>query len=932
MTPSADHPPSPAQRFAAAKARNRRADLDEFIDTLTFPLDDFQREACEVVADGHSVLVAAPTGAGKTLVGEYAVRHAFNQGEKAFYTTPIKALSNQKYQDLRAVYGAEHVGLLTGDTSINSEADIVVMTTEVLRNMIYAGSRTLDRLGVVVLDEVHYLADRFRGSVWEEVIIHLNERTSIVALSATVSNAEEFGAWLHEVRGDTRVIVSERRPVPLWPHVMVREGLFDLYSPGVDPQSPGPTPAINPELEAISRRDRGGDSRNPPGRNSPGRTPHRPGRGSGKPRGRRSPPRFAVVDVLDRQALLPAIVFVFSRAGCEDAVDQVRRSGLVLTDENQRHQIAAIIDERCAGIPTEDLGALGFEHWRDHLEAGIAAHHAGMIPLFKEVVEQLFAAGLIKVVYATETLALGINMPARSVVLEKLVKWDGQSHKDLTAGEYTQLTGRAGRRGIDVEGHAVVVEHPGFDAAQLGRLASRRTYPLISSFQPSYNMTINLLSSLGATRSREVLEMSFAQYQADQSVVGQARRAKDLDATLVGYREAMVCDQGDFMEYAALRERIARSQKGSAKQVNRAMREATGDTLAALRRGDVVKIGGGRRAGLAAVVIPDSDPVAPRPTVVTDQGRLFRLALSELHHGIDIAGTVPVPKKFDPRNARSRRELAQVVAAARPTFDLHAHKKAKKQGLADVGALERETEAQRRRMRAHPCHHCPDRESHARWAERYFRTLRDRDKIANEISRATGSIARIFDHRLAVLGDLGYVEGSAASITVTDAGAMMKTLYSENDLVMSECLRLGVWNELNPPALAAAVSTLLYNGRREDEHRTPRIPGGPHGMLGNALNETVRVWSRVDDLHSAHHLPDLNAPHWGIVGAIHGWAQGKSLDASLRGTETAPGDMVRWCKQVIDILDQVAQVAPSEVVQGRARTAIDAMRRGVVAY
>jgi len=937
MTSTAAPEPSPAERYAASKARNRRADLEEFIDTLKFPLDDFQRESCEVVADGHSVLVAAPTGAGKTLVGEYAVRHAFNRGEKSFYTTPIKALSNQKFQDFRAVYGAENVGLLTGDTSINSEADIVVMTTEVLRNMIYAGSRTLDRLGVVVLDEVHYLADRFRGSVWEEVIIHLNERTSIVALSATVSNAEEFGAWLHEVRGDTRVIVSERRPVPLWPHVMMREGLFDLYSPGVDPQEPGPTPSINPEIEAITRRERANDSRSHQG-NSQHRSAanrhgsNRPGGGGSKPRGRRSPPRFAVVDVLDRQALLPAIVFVFSRAGCEDAVDQVRRSGLVLTDDKQRRRIAAIIDERCSGIPTEDLGALGFTHWRDHLEAGIAAHHAGMIPLFKEVVEELFAAGLIKVVYATETLALGINMPARSVVLEKLVKWDGQGHKDLTAGEYTQLTGRAGRRGIDVEGHAVVVEHPGFDAAQLGRLASRRTYPLISSFQPSYNMTINLLSSLGVSRSREVLEMSFAQYQADQSVVGKARRAKDLDATLAGFREATECDKGDFMEYAAIRERIARSQKGSAKDVKRAMREATADTLAGLRRGDVVKIGGGRRAGLAAVVIPDDDPETPRPTVVTDQGRLFRLALSELHHGLDIAGTINVPKKFDPRNARSRRELGQVIVSERPTFDLNAHKKAKKNGLADVGAQARETEALRREMRAHPCHHCPDRESHARWAERYYRTLRDKDKIANEISRATGSIARIFDRRLAVLSDLGYVEGAGTEVAVTEAGAMMRTLYSENDLVMSECLRLGVWNELNAPALAAAVSTLLYNGRREDENRTPRIPGGPSGMLGRALDETVRVWSRIDDLQGAHHLPDLNAPHWGIVGAIHAWAQGKSLDASLRGTETAPGDMVRWCKQVIDILDQVAQVAPSEVVQGRARTAIVEMRRGVVAY
>ena len=906
---------SPAERFAAAKARQRRTDLADFAASLSFPLDDFQREACEAVADGHSVLVAAPTGAGKTLVGEFAVRHAFERGEKAFYTTPIKALSNQKYQDLRAVYGSDAVGLLTGDTSINPHADIVVMTTEVLRNMIYAGSSDLDRLAFVVLDEVHYLADRYRGSVWEEVIIHLEERTAIVALSATVSNAEEFGAWLREVRGDTRVIVSEHRPVPLWPHVLVREGLFDLYSPGVDALDPGPNPALNPELVAVTRRQR--HEVLPELR----RAGYRPARGSSRPRPRRAPPRFAVIEQLDRNGLLPAIVFVFSRAGCEDAVDQVFSAGLRLTAPAERALIREIVDERCAGMPTEDLGALGFTHWRERLEAGLAAHHAGLIPLFKEVVEELFAQGLIKVVYATETLALGINMPARSVVLEKLVKWDGKAHQDLTAGEYTQLTGRAGRRGIDIEGHAVVIEHPGFDVAQLGRLASRRTYPLISSFQPSYNMTINLVAQMGVERAREVLELSFAQYQADQAVVGKARRARELDSAVKGYREAAACDKGDFMEYAAIRERLSRAQKDAAKANTRARREATASTLAGLRRGDVVKIGAGRRAGLAVVVLPDGDPQTPRPTVVTDAGRSFRLAISELHNGIEVVGAIKVPKNADPRNARSRRELAQVVSSASDTFA----KSARKATNTRDDAIDRLTAE----LRANPCHHCPDRESHARWAERYYRTLRDKDRLVGEIERATGSIARIFDKRLAILTQLDYLTDDREP---TQAGNTMRKLYAENYLVIAECLRRGVWEQLHPPALAAAVSTLLYNGRREDENRTPRIPGGPQGVLGKALNETVRVWSQIDDLHTANGLPELPSPQWGIVGPIHGWAQGRNLATVLSGAEIAAGDMVRWCKQVIDALDQIADATASANVRKAAHQAIAAMRRGVVAY
>ena len=912
-----------AERYAAAKARGRYQDLVDFEQSLAFPLDDFQRQACEAVAEGHSVLVAAPTGAGKTLVGEYAVRHAHVRGEKAFYTTPIKALSNQKFQDLRAVYGADNVGLLTGDTSVNSEADIVVMTTEVLRNMIYAGSRTLDRLGVVVLDEVHYLADRFRGSTWEEIIIHLAARTSIVSLSATVSNAEEFGAWLSEVRGDTRVIVSEHRPVPLWPHVLLREGIFDLYAPGVDPADPGPTPRLNPELEALVRRQRIEESdrnRRHHGRKNGG------GPASRTP-ARRSPPRFAVVDVLDAQGLLPAIVFIFSRAGCDDAVDQVRSAGLTLTNENERARIRAIIDERCAGLPPEDLGALDFAHWRDHLEAGIAAHHAGMIPLFKEVVEELFTAGLIKVVYATETLALGINMPARSVVLEKLVKWDGQGHKDLTAGEYTQLTGRAGRRGIDIEGHAVVVEHPGFDAGQLGRLASRRTYPLISSFQPSYNMAVNLVAASGVTRAREVLEMSFAQFQADQGVVGKARRVRELDASLAGFKEAMQCHMGDFHEYATLREKISRTQKQASKARGHARREATAELLTSLSVGDVVRLGGGKRYGLAVVVQPDDDARAPRPSVVTAAGRQFRLSLADLHHGVEAVGSIRVPRKFDARNPRSRKELASVLEASAPSFA------STRVAATPVAAVNNhEIDRMQAALRAHPCHRCPDREQHARWAERYFQTLRDKDKLVGDIGRATGSIAAIFDRRCEVLRELGYLSGEGAETVVTDTGNSMRTLYAENDLVIAECLRSGAWDELHPPALAAVVSSLLYNGRREDENKTPKIPGGSQGVLGHALRETQRVWSRIDDLHTAHRLPSLPAPQWGIVAPIHGWAQGKSLDAVIAGSEIAPGDMVRWCKQVIDALEQITQVAPSSRLKDRARTAVEAMRRGVVAY
>jgi ATP-dependent RNA helicase HelY len=494
--------------------------LADFRAGYPFALDDYQVAACEHVAAGRGVLVAAPTGAGKTVVGEFAVFLALQTGRKCFYTTPIKALSNQKYHDLVARHGEESVGLLTGDTTVNGEAPVVVMTTEVLRNMIYARSRTLTGLGYVVMDEVHYLADRFRGPVWEEVIISLAPSVQLVALSATVSNAEEFGDWLDEVRGGVEVVVSERRPVPLFQHVAVGRRLVDLFD------SP---PDVNPELLQLAKQEARGlrdDSRRPRGQSGRGKrtVAYGSGRyGGGAARGRQEsstrhlvPRRDGTVERLAAEGLLPAIYFIFSRQGCDTAVGQLMQSGLQLTTKAERAALEEIADRHVQGLSPADLAALEYRGFAAAFRAGIAAHHAGLLPAFKEAVEEGFAAGLLKIVFATETLALGINMPAKSVVLEKLVKYNGESHADITAGEYTQLTGRAGRRGIDVEGHAVVCWQPGLDPRALAGLASRRTYPLHSSFKPTYNMAVNLVATVGRERARELLEQSFAQFQADR--------------------------------------------------------------------------------------------------------------------------------------------------------------------------------------------------------------------------------------------------------------------------------------------------------------------------------------------------------------------------------------------------------------------------------
>ncbi|MEN9748606.1 MAG: hypothetical protein RLZZ603_1298 [Actinomycetota bacterium] len=476
---------SPSERYAASKASQKLAAVEEFRHLIRFPLDDFQERACRSLATDHSVLVAAPTGAGKTIVGEFAIHLAMAKALKVIYTTPIKALSNQKYAELCKRYGDENVGLLTGDNNTNSDAPIVVMTTEVLRNMIYANSNSLINLGYVVMDEVHYLADRFRGAVWEEVILHLPKDVKVISLSATVSNAEEFGAWLNEVRGHTDVIVSEHRPVPLTQHVLFGDELMPLF----DPKTPG---RVNQELlQAHNNKLRQTPTRGPQrGKNA------RPAHKGNRPEiriERLSKPD--IIDILDEADLLPAIFFVFSRAGCEAAVRACHHSSIRLTTKEEQREIRMLVEERVYNIADEDLGTLGYFEWLAGLERGVAAHHAGMLPAFKEVVEELFLRKLVKVVFATETLALGINMPARTVVLERLDKYNGEGRVQLTPGEYTQLTGRAGRRGIDTQGHSVIQWAGNLDPQTVSGLASKRTYPLMSSFRPTNNMTVNLLDA-----------------------------------------------------------------------------------------------------------------------------------------------------------------------------------------------------------------------------------------------------------------------------------------------------------------------------------------------------------------------------------------------------------------------------------------------------
>lgn len=991
-----------AYRASRERAAYAKTALGAFEASLDFPLDDFQRQACAAVEADRSVLVAAPTGAGKTIVGEFGIYLALRRGMKAFYTTPIKALSNQKYHDFVRAYGEDYVGLLTGDTSINTEAPVVVMTTEVLRNMLYANSTTLTGLGYVVMDEVHYLADRFRGAVWEEAIIHLPEHVNVISLSATVSNVEEFGAWLDTVRGGTDIIVSEHRPVPLWQHMMVGHRVVDLFVPEDNSaQGKNHTQGKNQEPEeklsrkqakkAQKAKQRGatveaganpllaGLRLNPqlkalrPGfRSSPGRGRYggkrerfrhrREGwlnetfssgeRGGSNRRDRFSNDRFSndrefdargeqkplrpqritrpeMVRALDKQGLLPAICFIFSRAGCDGAVSHCVSADITLTTPEQQQTIRAYIAEATAHLDTRDLNTLGYYEWRDGLIRGIAAHHAGLLPLFKEVVETLFAQGLIKLVFATETLALGINMPARTVILEKLTKYNGESHVDITAGEYTQLTGRAGRRGIDIEGHAVVMWRPGMSPEHVATLASTRTYPLNSSFRPTYNMAANLIASYGAERTRKILESSFAQFQADKSVVGIASRVRKNENALEGYREAMACHLGDFTEYVQLSRQIAELEKKASKSNERHARAQAHHSIQQLLPGDIIYIPHGRSRGYAVVITRSDSHADPRIGIVTEDAHQRTASTRDFEGAVEPVSRIKIPKRLSLKTPKERRDTASRMRQA--LYDGRAPRALAQQNIpARQNSIDAQLEALQAQLRNHPCHGCSDRANHMRWAERWQKLNSETEGLRRQIARRTNTIAQVFNRISRLLESYGYVERTEdGELSLTTGGQALRRIYGERDLLTALCLDAHFLDGLEPAAIAATVAALTYQGKRDAVEYLARYP---HPSLRAPI---ATITQRLADLNAAEEQHKVNltpACDFGLVEPMYAWANGAHLAKAIEDTGLAAGDFVRWAKQVLDALDQIAHIRSLDpVIRARCEEAIEAVRRGVVA-
>jgi ATP-dependent RNA helicase HelY len=832
---------------------------EKFLSQLSYQPDGFQVRAMDSIDADASVLVAAPTGSGKTLIAEYAIARARDLKKRAFYTTPIKALSNQKFRDLGDLYGPHNVGLVTGDNAVNSDAPIVVMTTEVLRNMIYASSHRLDDLGVVVLDEVHYLQDAYRGPVWEEVIIQLDPEVQLVCLSATVSNADEVGEWLSTVRGRTDVVVETTRPIELVNHFAVHDKSSDrteMYNTIVGGE---PNRHVQRLLSG--------------GRNNGGR------QAGGKKARRFSPPtRPEIVELLEDNDMLPAIVFIFSRAQCEDAVASCMRAGMVLTSADEESQIIDIVYRHCESLSDDDKTALEFDRFLDDIGTGISCHHAGMIPMFKEAVEECFVRGLVKVVFATETLAVGINMPARAVVIEKLTKYTGDHHQLLRASEFTQLTGRAGRRGLDDIGHAISIWNPFVTFEQAAGLALSRSFRLTSAFRPTFNMAVNMVRNHSEDGAHHILNLSFAQFQADRDVVTS-------EALLEKKRREL-----------AILERQAPLEYESSESLDTASPVEAEIALRALRPGDVVLFDASNIRGRGLILSTAARRAGIRLTVLTPTRKILDVMAKDLR-SLPVRSThVDLPVPFEPTRTEFIKE-----AVAR---------------LTKAKVLETETRSIE-----------PDSEirvSDSPVSAKSMKRLRKEIEQMEERSRhRAGSVSARFMDVVHLLEDLEYID----DWSLTPKGETLSGIFHESDLLIVEVMEKGILNGLSVSDLVAVLSTLVYEPRGGDSGGPTRWPSD---MVRQRFKRIEKVSQRLQEAQRDRGLHVHRAPHGGLSHETSGWASGKPLSRIL-DPELTPGDFVRSIRQLIDLLRQIATTTHDDVLRSTAEQAISSIDRGVVA-
>jgi ATP-dependent RNA helicase HelY len=933
-------PHDPAQLIAAFRAR------------YPFPLDAFQEEAIGYLAANESVLVAAPTGTGKTVVAEFGVFRAHARGWRVIYTTPIKALSNQKFRDLREQYG-DAVGLLTGDIVENREGSILIMTTEVLRNMLLQTPSELWGVGCIVFDEIHYLADKERGTTWEESIIMCPPDVQLACLSATVSNAGEIAEWISRTHRPVHLVSHTQRAVPLsYYYYLDGELNLTINAAGVQVAN---FAGVGGE---VRRRVRGsawssaGDE------------------DDGPPRERPEPTAREIVESLERRNMLPAIFFLFSRRDCESAAEVCAMMRFRAAHEPAtRQRIEAVIATYMARLAPEDRTLEQVQSITYLARRGLGFHHAGLLPILKQLVEELFSAGLMRVVFATDTLALGINMPARSVVIGRMSKWDGVQRRPLLPNEFQQMAGRAGRRGIDEQGHVVIPYSPWVSFEDALAIATGPLLPVESAFTVRYNTILNLWDPPDGDRVLDVMRHSLLQFQ-------QSRRLLELEDTVAEWDQAVAAvpegcliglPAGEELlsEYEALgraaqtgRERL-RKLSGARERLaaqrtalpwTRPDRETLRRLLRVFPPGGVVHIEnrgwavylGPRPGGVHLFWLGDHvigltgysaiDYVPPQRPQVTLPAELADLAEGEI---------AAAPGEHIPVSHEARAWMAEQLAGIDlPDLEQWILTHQQTQGAEIEEQLQQfdtqvaEAEEYVRRVaaeeRAHACHTCPVRKQHRHYRRERGRLLAGRQEAVDYLEGRRAyedtRLQALLDGLVAVLRRFYYLTREGEK---TAKAARLMDIFDTNALMISELIEGGYLETLTGPDVAEVFSWFAYD--RDIEFRNRNLLPGHLVHLRRQMDELQRDIFGAERRHDLMITTGYNPYFYGVV---RSWCRGASMAGLLAKVELSEGDIVMAMTKTLDVMRQVREMLlrhnPDNALYVALREAEGLLRRGVV--
>jgi len=852
--------------------------FESFRAKYPFALDDFQVEAIRAIQADQSVIVSAPTGSGKTLVAEFAIHAALARGKRIAYTTPLKALSNQKFGDFTRAYGEDTVGILTGDIKVNPHARVVVMTTEILRNALFGSG--LDDLAYIVLDECHYMGDEGRGTVWEEIIVGAPKDVQIVGLSATVANVKEIADWISIVHRPIVPIYHPHRPVPL--RYAIADLAGDIHD--IDAVRTG-------RAEVVGDEARGPNDR-------------------GRWYTRRVVDPTVLIDALEQRGWLPAIYFIFSRAGCERAMQDVLTEGRPLTTREQRREVDEAIAAAVAESPSIGESALSQSVFQG-LRIGVALHHAGILPGLKRLIETLFERGLCKVVFATETMSLGIHMPARAVVLQGLTKRTDRGFRSLSHNELTQMAGRAGRRGIDAEGQCIIALDARDGLEDLLKVVDGAPEPIESRFRLGYGSAALLIGTgLPSELLRKRIESSFGQYQNLRRIRDMEEEVRGLEAALARAREheAPCGDLPRIGRYRRARQEVEAHRQASGRGGRRGERsavEAEPGRLALIRRKGAPSLAmilgvHGIRGHRTLI-----DALLPHGAVVRLKGGLIKRVFW---------ATPPLHVPRDARDGRSVRHLAEHLSTL-SVADLIDHER--QQGPeAVLGAIE--------------CHRCPWNSTTA-----CDRAWRDVEKLTERLDQRRAALDAFknayWEEFLRIVEVLEQF-GAVRDWRLEPKGRVVAGLRHDNELFLAETVFRGIFDDCTL-AEAAAVCSALLEESRSGEPLISRTFLRKRPKLKRKIEHMATIADTVWQAQRARHIGLPLSVHPGFMPAVFRWASGDDdwagvVEESFGGHE---GDLIRAMRRLIDLLRQLAEA--EEVPAATARLLAQAARvidRGIV--